>query len=379
MDGLVSRQAMQDIADAIRTKNGSEETYKPSEMADAIRGIEGGGEGFDYAKYGLSKENSDILNATEKENIEYSQSVFKTLKNDWSYKFRNSTKILFIPKEYTPPTIANLAFQSSTVKDTTNIDCSTITGSVSGMFQSLKNKLLLYPSVIRLTKATSADSFLRGSHLAPKDTFTIDTGNYDEVGYGMVMSYFFRDSNIDFKKFEILGNRVTSLESFYDRGLGNSMEEFICMGSENLTKINGLFAYVTNGKNKKIKFGSLAKLTAEFGITTNSGTEVFECDDWKSYNFNLSGLNNLTPLSIRYIIWHALNGENALGFENEGATSRTLKLHATPYASWEEWKTTKPSVEDCEFLGVDETEITKYGELTWEDIALSIKLITIGA
>ena len=43
MDGLVSRQALQDIADAIREKNGSEETYKPSEMADAIRGIEGGG------------------------------------------------------------------------------------------------------------------------------------------------------------------------------------------------------------------------------------------------------------------------------------------------------------------------------------------------
>ena len=99
---------------------------------------------------------------------------------------------------------------------------------------------------------------------------------------------------------------------------------------------------------------------------------------WK--NLNITTINQSTLLSaesIKYIIWYALNGENTLGFENEGATSRTLKLHATPYASWEEWKTTKPSVEDCEFLGIDETEITKYGELTWEDIALDIKLITI--
>lgn len=43
MDGYIERQTLQDIADAIREKNGSSDTYKPSEMAEAIRGIEGGG------------------------------------------------------------------------------------------------------------------------------------------------------------------------------------------------------------------------------------------------------------------------------------------------------------------------------------------------
>lgn len=104
-----------------------------------------------------------------------------------------------------------------------------------------------------------------------------------------------------------------------------------------------------------------------------------EITNWGKCNLSLNTQKLLSSSSIRYIIWHALNGENSLGFENEGATSRTLQLHATPYASWEEWKTTKPSVEDCEYLGIDEAEIAKYGELTWEDIALSIKLITIGA
>jgi hypothetical protein len=99
--------------------------------------------------------------------------------------------------------------------------------------------------------------------------------------------------------------------------------------------------------------------------------------NWGKYNLQFSQSSELSAESIKYIIWHAMNGENTLGFENQGATSRTLQLHATPYNSWETWKLTKPSVEDCEFLGIDETEITKYGELTWEDIALNVKLITI--
>ena len=98
---------------------------------------------------------------------------------------------------------------------------------------------------------------------------------------------------------------------------------------------------------------------------------------WATSSILIEYCEYISKESIKYIIWHALNGENTLGFENEGATSRTLKLHVTPYNSWDTWKLTKPSVEDCEYLGIDETEITKYGELTWEDIALNVKLITI--
>ena len=37
--GLVERQHLQDIGDAIRSKNGSSDTYTPAEMAQAISGI----------------------------------------------------------------------------------------------------------------------------------------------------------------------------------------------------------------------------------------------------------------------------------------------------------------------------------------------------
>ena len=38
-NGFVDSDHLQDIADAIREKTGSEDTYKPSEMGDAIRSI----------------------------------------------------------------------------------------------------------------------------------------------------------------------------------------------------------------------------------------------------------------------------------------------------------------------------------------------------
>lgn len=43
---FVEESSLQDIADAIREKNGAEDTYKPSEMADAVRAIESGEEVF---------------------------------------------------------------------------------------------------------------------------------------------------------------------------------------------------------------------------------------------------------------------------------------------------------------------------------------------
>ena len=46
MNVLVEEQSLQDIANAIREKNGTEETYKPSQMADAVRAIESGGSGW---------------------------------------------------------------------------------------------------------------------------------------------------------------------------------------------------------------------------------------------------------------------------------------------------------------------------------------------
>lgn len=49
---FVNDSTLTDIADAIREKNGTEEMYKPSQMAGAVRGIQSGGE--EWLQYGTN-------------------------------------------------------------------------------------------------------------------------------------------------------------------------------------------------------------------------------------------------------------------------------------------------------------------------------------
>jgi hypothetical protein len=148
------------------------------------------------------------------------------------------------------------------------------------------------------------------------------------------------------------------------------------LDTSKVTLLSSTWSYCTN--IRKIALTSVRNVTNFTNIVYSCFLlEEIRFTEWKQSSISFSTSPKISAESIKYIIWHALNGANTLGFENQGATSRTLQLHVTPYASWGTWKLTKPSVEDCEFLGISEEEITKYGELTWEDIALHVKLITI--
>lgn len=60
---FVNDTTLTDIADAIREKNGTEDTYKPSQMADAVRGIESGGiEVFNNADGALYTKHMKLTN-----------------------------------------------------------------------------------------------------------------------------------------------------------------------------------------------------------------------------------------------------------------------------------------------------------------------------
>lgn len=56
---VTDSQHYTDIANAIREKNGTETTYKPSEMAEAIQGIQSGGADFSELEYKLSNGYTD--------------------------------------------------------------------------------------------------------------------------------------------------------------------------------------------------------------------------------------------------------------------------------------------------------------------------------
>ena len=59
---LVSEENLTSIADAIREKNGTENTYTPSEMATAISEISGGGESIDVQINGTSIVENGVAN-----------------------------------------------------------------------------------------------------------------------------------------------------------------------------------------------------------------------------------------------------------------------------------------------------------------------------
>lgn len=59
---LVTRQYLEDIADSIRAKNGTSNTYTPAEMADAITSLPGGS--FNWMGEGVEVVNANLHNST---------------------------------------------------------------------------------------------------------------------------------------------------------------------------------------------------------------------------------------------------------------------------------------------------------------------------
>lgn len=102
MDGYIKRQTLQDIADAIREKNGSSDTYTPSEMANAIRGIEGGGgELSDLSLIGWNVSDIKGLSQNIVSCIAYSKALLDTWNpsgTSMQNKYNSNKRMVFPPK-----------------------------------------------------------------------------------------------------------------------------------------------------------------------------------------------------------------------------------------------------------------------------------------
>lgn len=90
MKGLVKEEHLQDIADAIREKNGSTDTYKPSEMASAIRGISSGGDNLSDLCTGVDYRFGN-LNLFGKKEIEITENRLLTGTQLFLQKVKNTT------------------------------------------------------------------------------------------------------------------------------------------------------------------------------------------------------------------------------------------------------------------------------------------------
>lgn len=90
---FVNDTTLMDIADAIREKNGSEDTYKPSQMADAVRGIQSGG-GVNLFDYTTSLQSTFSHTIFDFENLELEfgrKGVSISNTNCFAYSFLNAT------------------------------------------------------------------------------------------------------------------------------------------------------------------------------------------------------------------------------------------------------------------------------------------------
>ena len=146
--------------------------------------------------------------------------------------------------------------------------------------------------------------------------------------------------------------------------------------------------FVSNATNFNDMFyyggGTFAgSMTAIKGLDVINGTTfgrflgarnvgICEIKNWKQGNFDFTQQTNTNTYIIntmKYMIFHAVNSE-------DGATNRSMTLHSTPKNKWlNDVANTTPTAEDVEILGVEDWD--RYGDLTWAEIASSIKDITI--
>lgn len=358
------------------TENGTQ-TIVADEGFEGLNSVEVASdvwEGFNMTSKGVSKDDQDAINNQLKSLIDHSIEVNKTLetKTTWT---KDKTLLFLTASMKNATNVSNFCLYK-TLFYVKELDFSNVTNAQNFSIESYLGMEM--PKFFNLHKCTRI-TFQNTIFDSAPENITINLGNYADTPTILNLNAMFqgvktRIASPEKIKITLYGDRCNNLTGFlFVSPL--PVTEFEYLDSQNVTSLNGL--YMNGPQVETIILGSVENCTDFTSMIGNRNPKTLHFTRWKQVDINFKSSSKLPLESIKYIIWHALNGGNTLGFENQGATSRTLQLHATPYASWETWKLTKPSVEDCEYLGIDETEITKYGELTWEDITLNVKLITI--
>ena len=131
---LVNDASLQDIADAIREKNGSETTYKPREMGAAVRAIEsGGGDGINLSGFTGHYNLPTVANlsnlilpdeATLSNNINYMSNMFQNATKNSNGGYYVVLETVYLPNgivSFSPSMFQNCAKLKNIYGDLTNI------------------------------------------------------------------------------------------------------------------------------------------------------------------------------------------------------------------------------------------------------------------
>jgi hypothetical protein len=321
MDGYVNRQALQDIADAIREKNGSEETYKPSEMAEAIRGIEGGGEGFDLVKmFGKEPEFSKYINNGILESLNYTETLLAQKKDATSWASAMK-RILYVDIPMNQVINMANAFQynySLLYLSDLNLENATNT---TNAFRECRIPHLGY---VNIPKATNASYMFLGCQVGEiENEVVVNFGWKKDTDTLCSAEGMFQNLKLNIDKLVIEGDRCKNFGSV-NINASSSINEFYALNSENCVNISHIS---WNTRIKRIFLGSVENCTTFANFNNNQNLEIVQMSRWKQTNLSTNS-RSLLPSSIHYII------QNAMSLA-EGATARTLTLNATAKTNWQ--------------------------------------------
>lgn len=309
----------QDIANAIRSKLGTDATYLPSEMASAIEGMAVG-----ELDWNGNLELSEMLNSYFSEEIKAHEELTAPYKNATSLEkaFFKNRNIRYYPHDTRHITNMSYAFSNSGIRFFENINFENV---INAIWCFGENNFIFITSqnvFLNFKNATTCNSFFRNTSSQAKYSevkFIINTGWTSDNPASLNLGYFFHThKNKDYTpSFEILGDRCNDLDTFdyYCTSIGS----LIYLNSYNLSKIRNIT------KVSNIKLGSIENITTDF--TTSNDINSIEFDRWKKYGVSLSSASSLPPQYINYIIEHALG-------EEDGAVARILYLHATAKTNW---------------------------------------------
>lgn len=320
MDGYINRQTLQDIADAIRTKNGSEETYKPSEMADAIRDIEGGGEGFDLVKmFGKEPDFSKFINDGILESINYTETLLAQNKDttSWANKMK---RVLYVDIPMNQVINMANAFQynySLLYLSDLNLENATNT---SNAFRECR---IPYLGRVNIPKATTASYMFLGCQIGEIESeVVVNFGWKKDTDTLCSANGIFQNLKLNIDKLVIEGDRYKDIDRI-NINAGSSINEFYALNSENCVNLSHIG---WNTVIKRVFFGSVESCTT-FTNFNNKAMEVLQMSRWKQTNLSTNS-SALLPSSIHYIIQNAMSVA-------DGATARTLTLNSTAKTNWQ--------------------------------------------
>lgn len=328
MDGYIERQTLQDIADAIREKNGSEETYKPSEMASAILDLSGNinlqdksititengtttitaDEGFD----GLSSvevssnvhgtgfsvldggEFQEEFNSLIAQKVTASNLASSQAEGNITYLFRNNTDIIYIISD------KEVQGQSAFTGCTELVWLKLNIGS-AGLKWSIQAGNNIRNLDFTFSRNTAIAGLLMNLTKAKKITIN---GRSDMLIFDM-------KSKVDISDLT-RGSSAINVPVIIPNGVTATYLAF-----NNCSKI----PYIDLGEVSVNSFSNNVFLGC-------SSLATLKFTKWGKNNIPLNMTSVLTAESIHYII------QNAMSLA-EGATARTLTLHATAKTNWQ--------------------------------------------